>query len=175
MLQISLLSDMSNVLTCPTCQIFWRSLCVLRALRPKTLACSICPTCQKVWRSLCAYVPKILAFFLRFLFSQRKNSKQMILTEINVAKIQFIESCKCEEDLKQAYSRGILTTPHFNIPPSSYFHSQNNTEVLAPQSTTTFAYLPSWLAIESLIKMVKNAFYFTLKALFVLKIFKFLS
>ena len=29
--------------------------------------------------------------------------------------------------------------------------------------------------IESLLKMMKNAFYFNLKALFVLKIFKFLS
>ena len=31
------------------------------------------------------------------------------------------------------------------------------------------------LANESPLKMMKNAFYFTLKALFVLKIFKFLS
>ena len=31
------------------------------------------------------------------------------------------------------------------------------------------------LATENLLKMMKNAFYFTLKALFVLKIFKFLS
>ena len=31
------------------------------------------------------------------------------------------------------------------------------------------------LATEGLLKMIKNAFYFTLKALFVLKIFKFLS
>ena len=31
------------------------------------------------------------------------------------------------------------------------------------------------LATESPLKMIKNAFYFTLKALFVLKIFKFLS
>ena len=31
------------------------------------------------------------------------------------------------------------------------------------------------LATESPLKMMKNAFYFTLKALFVLKIFKFLS
>ena len=31
-----------------------------------------------------------------------------------------------------------------------------------------------FLATESLLKMIKNAFYFILKALFVLKIFKFL-
>ena len=31
------------------------------------------------------------------------------------------------------------------------------------------------LGTESPLKMIKNAFYFTLKALFVLKIFKFLS
>ena len=35
--------------------------------------------------------------------------------------------------------------------------------------------LRQFLAIESPLKMMKNAFYFTLKALFVLKIFKFLS
>ena len=33
----------------------------------------------------------------------------------------------------------------------------------------------SFLVNESPLKMMKNAFYFTLKALFVLKIFKFLS
>ena len=32
-----------------------------------------------------------------------------------------------------------------------------------------------FLITESLLKMIKNAFYFTLKALFVLKIFKLLS
>ena len=35
--------------------------------------------------------------------------------------------------------------------------------------------LRQFLAIESPLKMMKNAFYFTSKALFVLKIFKFLS
>ena len=35
--------------------------------------------------------------------------------------------------------------------------------------------LKQLLATESNLKMVKNDFYFTLKALFVLKIFKFLS
>ena len=35
--------------------------------------------------------------------------------------------------------------------------------------------LRQFLAIESLLKMMKNAFYFTSKALFILKIFKFLS
>ena len=35
--------------------------------------------------------------------------------------------------------------------------------------------LRQFLATESLLKMMKNAFYFTLKALFVLKIIKFLS
>ena len=35
--------------------------------------------------------------------------------------------------------------------------------------------LRQFLAAESPFKMMKNAFYFTLKALFVLKIFKFLS
>ena len=33
--------------------------------------------------------------------------------------------------------------------------------------------LRQFMAIESPLKMMKNAFYFTLKALFVLKIFKF--
>ena len=35
--------------------------------------------------------------------------------------------------------------------------------------------LRHFLAIESHLKMMKNAFYFTSKALFILKIFKFLS
>ena len=35
--------------------------------------------------------------------------------------------------------------------------------------------LRQFFATESPLKMMKNAFYFTLKALFVLKIFKFLS
>ena len=35
--------------------------------------------------------------------------------------------------------------------------------------------LRQYLANENPLKMMKNAFYFTLKALFVLKIFKFLS
>ena len=35
--------------------------------------------------------------------------------------------------------------------------------------------LRQFLAAESPSKMMKNAFYFTLKALFILKIFKFLS
>ena len=35
--------------------------------------------------------------------------------------------------------------------------------------------LRQFLITESPLKMMKNAFYFTLKALFVLKIFKFLS
>ena len=35
--------------------------------------------------------------------------------------------------------------------------------------------LRQFLATESSLKMMKNAFYLTLKALFVLKIFKFLS
>ena len=38
-----------------------------------------------------------------------------------------------------------------------------------------FKGLRQFLAYESPLKMMKNDFYFTLKALFVLKIFKFLS
>ena len=37
------------------------------------------------------------------------------------------------------------------------------------------SYLRKFLATESYLKMMKNAFYFTLKALFALMIFKFLS
>ena len=35
--------------------------------------------------------------------------------------------------------------------------------------------LRKFLLVESPLKMMKNAFYFSLKALFILKIFKFLS
>ena len=38
-----------------------------------------------------------------------------------------------------------------------------------------FSSLRQFLAIESLLEIIKNAFYFTLKTLFVLKIFKFWS
>ena len=38
-----------------------------------------------------------------------------------------------------------------------------------------FSSLRQFLATESSLKMIKNASYFTLKALFVLKMFKFLS
>ena len=41
--------------------------------------------------------------------------------------------------------------------------------------TSTLSCLGQFLATESPLKMMKNAFYFTLKPLFVLKIFKFLS
>ena len=41
--------------------------------------------------------------------------------------------------------------------------------------TGAFSGLRQFLATESLLKMMKNAFYFTSKALFILKIFKFLS
>ena len=39
----------------------------------------------------------------------------------------------------------------------------------------TLSGLRQFLATESPLKMMKNAFYFTSKALFILKIFKFLS
>ena len=39
----------------------------------------------------------------------------------------------------------------------------------------TLSRLRQFLATESPFKVMKNAFYFTLKALFVLKVFKFLS
>ena len=39
----------------------------------------------------------------------------------------------------------------------------------------TLSGLRQFLATESLLKIMKNAFYFTLKAIFILKIFKFLS
>ena len=39
----------------------------------------------------------------------------------------------------------------------------------------TLSGLTQFFAAESLLRMMKNAFYFTSKALFVLKIFKFLS
>ena len=56
-----------------------------------------------------------------------------------------------------------------------------NKEVYAKNDVMTtvikvaLSILRQYLANESPIKMMKNAFYFTLKALFLLKIFKFLS
>ena len=51
--------------------------------------------------------------------------------------------------------------------------------ILYPLELKSDSHLPKKICFicfnESLLKMVKNAFYFVLKALFVLKIFKFLS
>ena len=43
------------------------------------------------------------------------------------------------------------------------------------KATRALSDLRQYFATESPLKMIKNAFYFTSKALFVLKIFKFLS
>ena len=51
----------------------------------------------------------------------------------------------------------------------------NNFENIISESEGTFSGLGQFLATESSLQMVKNAFYFTLKAPFVLNIFKFLS
>ena len=47
--------------------------------------------------------------------------------------------------------------------------------VTRAHSQDALSNLRQFLAIESPLKMMKNAFYFTLKAFFVLRIFKFLS
>ena len=48
-------------------------------------------------------------------------------------------------------------------------------KILERKLKGAFSGLTQFLAIESPLKMMKNDFYFTLKVLFVLKIFKFLS
>ena len=52
---------------------------------------------------------------------------------------------------------------------------QVNIKKLSPYPLTRNIDVCSKVATESPLEMVKNAFYFILKALFVLKIFKFLS
>ena len=57
-------------------------------------------------------------------------------------------------------------------------HTYKEWEITQKRLTTIEGSLSSFrqfLATKSPLKMMKNAFYFTLKALFVLKIFKFLS
>ena len=49
------------------------------------------------------------------------------------------------------------------------------TSRVAKQLKGALSGLRQFLATESLLKMIKNTFYFTSKALFVLKIFNFLS
>ena len=67
-----------------------------------------------------------------------------------------------------------------------YFHTLTLLKIIASIEMLAFfayyeylksdSYLPKKIILFALmIKMMKNAFYFTLKALFVLKIFKFLS
>ena len=51
----------------------------------------------------------------------------------------------------------------------------NTTEIFVRLKNKGALCLKQFLATESPLKMMKNAFYFTLKSLFVLKIFKFLS
>ena len=53
--------------------------------------------------------------------------------------------------------------------------SLNRSRVFHVNFEDALSDLRTLLATESPLKMMKNAFYFTLKALFVLKIFKFLS
>ena len=52
---------------------------------------------------------------------------------------------------------------------------QNQSIVFSRKIKATLSDLRQFLATESPLIMMKNAFYFTLKILFVLKIFKFLS
>ena len=50
-----------------------------------------------------------------------------------------------------------------------------NNQVFSFNFKVALSDLRQFLATESPLKMMKNAFYFTLKAIFVLKIFQFLS
>ena len=52
------------------------------------------------------------------------------------------------------------------------FHGTNETKVVIKGALPG---LRQFLATENPLKMIKNTFYFTIEALFVLKIFKFLS
>ena len=52
------------------------------------------------------------------------------------------------------------------------FHGTNETKVVIKG---VLSGLRQFLATENPLKMIKNTFYFTIEALFVLKIFKFLS
>ena len=53
--------------------------------------------------------------------------------------------------------------------------TEKNTHTHTHTVKCALSSLRQFLAIENPLKMIKNAFYFTLRALFVLKIFKFLS
>ena len=57
----------------------------------------------------------------------------------------------------------------------SFRKLRNTTEIFARLKNKGALCLKQFLATEYPLKMMKNAFYFTLKSLFVLKIFKFLS
>ena len=87
-------------------------------------------------------------------------------------------------------SRGTSGPPINQFQPSVSFHIESNNLIFSANLMTGFymncksglklfkgalSGLRQFLATESLLKMMKNAFYFTSKALFVLKIFKCLS
>ena len=58
---------------------------------------------------------------------------------------------------------------------SLYLLEEKNKKGLFGSLNGTLSGLTQFLAAESPLKMIKNVFYIALKALFVLKIFKFLS
>ena len=60
------------------------------------------------------------------------------------------------------------------IPETFFSYAMQNANII-PLLKGALSGLRQFLATESLLKMIKNAFYFTLKAIFILKIFKFLS
>ena len=58
---------------------------------------------------------------------------------------------------------------------TAFINSTHNERYFRSKIKGALLGLKHFLATENPLKMMKNAFYFTLKALFVLKIFKFLS
>ena len=70
----------------------------------------------------------------------------------------------------------VLYKTFFRVELSFFFlnNQRSNIDELRVSFKGTLSGLPQLLAIESSLKKMKNAFYFTSKTLFLLKIFKFL-
>ena len=65
----------------------------------KTLGCPICPAYPIVWSAHCAYMPKILAFFLKSICIHRVKPQNKLSIWLI---LNSLKNCKYGEGLKEA-------------------------------------------------------------------------
>ena len=90
--------------------------------------------------------------------------------------------CNLLDNITDLHYKNITLGGDFNIFFNLIYEARSGNPKMKNKSVATFIHikgalsgLRQFLATESDLTMMKNAFYFTLKALLVLKIFKFLS